>query len=242
MIDIMQPNDMFKTPYNVPPQQPMAASQLKHHSWGLIVALVFFILLFFGASGVAVWAYLGRQDYKDNSDQKSKQAVEAAIKLEDTKKDAEFTQKEKSPYKEYKAPSNFASVDITYPKTWAAFVTESDKASIPVDGYFHPSFVPGIQSGTDFALRVQVTNQSYDQELKQFDGKVKSGKVKVSPYKAPKVPGVLGTRVEGEINTGQKDVMILLPVRDKTLKISTESPQFLGDLDNIILANLNFSP
>jgi len=36
--------------------------------------------------------------------------------------------------------------------------------------------------------------------------------------------------------------MILLPLRDKTLKISTESQQFVGDFDNIILANLKFVP
>lgn len=220
----------------------MAASQLKHHSWGLILCLVLFILLFFGAGGAAIWAYMGMQDYKTNSDQKSQKAVAVALKDEDIKKDAEFHEKEKSPYKEYKAPSTFASVDIIYPKTWSAFVTESEKSILPVDGYFHPLFVPGIQSGTDFALRLQVTNQSYDQELKQFEVKVKSGKVKVSPYKAPKVPGVLGSRIDGEINNGQQDSMVLFPVRDKTLKISTESQQFLDDFNNIILANLNFVP
>ncbi len=121
-------------------------------------------------------------------------------------------------------------------------MTETERSSIPVEGYFHPSFVPGVQSGTDFALRVQVTNQPYDQELKQFESKTKSGKVKVSPYKAPKVPNVLGSRVDGEINNGQKDSMVLFPVRDKTLKISTESDQFLSDFNSIILANLTFVP
>ncbi len=228
--------------YGQPPFPPVAASQGKKHSWGLIIAFIITLLFLIGAISFAAWAYLGREDYKNNADKKIADAVSAAQKKTSEEKDKEFVEKEKNPYKEYKAPSAFATVSITYPKTWAAFVTETDKSSTPVDGYFHPLFVPGIQSGTDFALRIQVVNQPYDQEVKQFEGKVKSGKVKVSAYKAPKVPSVLGSRVEGEINTGQQDVMVLFPVRDKTLKISTESRQFVGDFDNIILANLTFVP
>ena len=234
--------------WGAPPRIPQgqmpyqAASQRKGHAWGLIIALVIFIILFSGAAGFAAWAYAGRQDYKNNVDQKVNAAVTIAKQQTATEKDKEFVEKEKNPFKEYKGPSNFASIDIMYPKTWSAFVTENDKSTIPVDGYFHPSWVPGTQSGTAFALRVQVTNQAYDQELRQFESKTKAGKVKVSPYKAPKVPDILGTRVEGEVNNGQQDVMILFPVRDKTLKISTESPQFVDDFDGIIMANLTFSP
>ncbi len=231
-----------QVPPNQYPLQPEAASARKKHFNWLIIPLIIFILLFLGASGFALWAYSGMQDYKNNVDGKIKDAVEIAKQQTATEKDKEFVEEEKKPYKEYKSPSTFASVNIIYPKTWAAFVTETDKASVPVDGYFHPQFVPGLQSGTDFALKVQVSNQSYDQELKQLEPKVKQGKVRISPYKAPKVPEELGARIEGEINTGQKNIMVLFKVRDKTLKISTESEQFRGDFDNIILANLTFVP
>jgi hypothetical protein len=53
---------------------------------------------------------------------------------------------------------------------------------------------------------------------------------------------VVGSRIDGEINLGQKDSMILLPVRDKTIKISTESQEFMGDFNDIVLANLKFVP
>ncbi len=228
--------------YGQPPFQPVAASQKKSHSWGLIITLIVSLLLLVGAISFATWAYLSREDYKNNVDKKISEAVTIAENKKSEEKDKEFIEKEKSPYKEYKAPSTFATVTITYPKTWAAFVTEAEKSNTPVDGFFHPLFVPGIQSGTDFALRVQVINQPYDQQLKQLESKVKNNKVKVSAYKAPKVPSVLGTRVEGEINTGQQDVMVLFPVRDKTLKISTESLQFVNDFDKIILENLTFVP
>lgn len=236
----MQPNGMM--PPNGYQSMPVAGSQRKRHGLGVIITLVVFILLFIGSSIFALWAFSGRNDYKNNVDQKISQAVSEAKQQTAREKENEFQEKEKSPFKEYKGPSKFASVNITYPKTWAAYITETDKSGTPIDGFFHPVFVPGRDSGTNFALRVQVVNQSYDSELRQFDGKIKAGKVKISPYKSPRVPDVLGARIEGEIAVGQKATMVLFPVRDKTLKIFTESEQFLGDFNNTILPKLVFVP
>lgn len=214
----------------------------KQRSAVTIILLAFFILLSLCLMLFGFWAFAGRQDYKNNVDKKIAVAIDAAKQQVSADKEKEFAERDKNPNKEYKGPGTFGSVDILYPRTWSAFVTEDAKAPQPVNGYFHPEFVPGIQSGTAFALRVQVTNQSYDQELKQFEAKAKSGKVTVAPYKAPKVPEALGARVEGEINNNQKGIIVLFPLRDKTLKISTESEQFRADLDTIILANLTFIP
>lgn len=227
----------------MPPSQPMPSNNTKRpRSLGMIIALAVVTLLFFGALGFGIWAYMSRADYKNNSDKKAAAAAEIAVQKESSRKDAEFVEKEKNPLQIYAGPAAFGTLDISYPKTWSAFVTESDKANIPIDGYFHPNFVPGVNSGTAFALRLQVTSQPYDQEMKQFDGKVKAGKVKISAFSAKNVAGVTGSRVEGEINTGQQGVMILLPLRDRTIKLSTESQQFVGDFNSIILENLKFVP
>ena len=47
---------------------------------------------------------------------------------------------------------------------------------------------------------------------------------------------------ENYLNGDKQGTMIILPVRDKTLKIWTEGNEFVGDLDKIILANLSFVP
>jgi len=188
---------------------------------------------------------MGRQDYKQNSDKKVAAAVEIAKKQTETAKDNEFLEKEKYPLRHYTGPSAYGSVDIQYPKTWSAYVTESGNGSTPISGYFHPSFIPSTQQGqssNSFALRLEVASTSYDQALKQFDGNIKQGKIKVSPYKAPKVQSVLGARLDGEIVTGKQGSMVLIPLRDKTLKIWTEATNFRGDFDNIIMANIVFVP
>ncbi len=207
-----------------------------------MIALVILVLLFLSASVFGIWAYSSRQDYKDNSDKKAAAAAQIATQQESTKKDNEFVEKEKSPVKTYQGPAAYGSLDISYPKTWSAYIVEADRSSMAVDGFFHPNFVPGVQSQTAYALRVRVSSQSYEQEMKQFDGKVKGGKVTVTPYVAKNVPSVTGARVDGEINVSQKGSMILLPLRDKTIIISTEAEQFVGDFNSIILPTLKFVP
>jgi hypothetical protein len=229
----------------VPPLQygGMPVGQPKKKLNVLLIPLIIAVVLLLSTIVFAAWAYMGMQDYKLNVQPKIDQAVAIAEEKTKTEKDKEFVEKEKSPVRTYKAPQTAGSVVITYPKTWSAFVEESDKSNELVNGYFHPSYVPAANSGTDFALRVEVVSQSYDQVLKQFAGKAKSGKLRISAYKAPKMAaGSVGARVDGEINTGQQDSMVLFPLRDKTIKISTESAQFLGDFNNIVLANLTFEP
>lgn len=241
----MPPNQPFQ-PYNGPPGQPAPnmsqASMKSHKPWKLIIALVFSVLLLMSAAGFGIWAYTSRADYKNNSDKKSNEAVEIAIQKESSRKDKEFTEAEKNPLKKYQGPPEYGTVDLSYPKTWSAYVVDQDKGSTPLDAYFHPNFVPGVQSGTAFALRIKVTSQPYSQELKKFESDAKSGKVKISAFTAKNVPGTVGSRIDGEINSGQQGSLILLPLRDKTLFVSTESQQYIGDFNSIILANLKFVP
>lgn len=227
------------SPYGPVPLKPLSA---QHHRSPLLIPLIIVSLLLVAALAFGGWAYMSRQDYKTNSDKKSAVAVAAAEKALEAKKDAEFVEKEKSPFKLYKGPATFGSVNITYPKTWSTYVTESSKANIPVDGYMHPNVVPGVQSDTAFALHFQVINTSYDQELKKYETASKTGAVRASAFVAPKVANVTGIRLDGEIETRKQGSAVLLPLRDKTLILVTETTDFNADFTNIILTNLTFVP
>lgn len=248
-------NDPFAPKYGVSPQQQQQVPQQPMQYAGmpvgqpkkglnlLLIPLIIAIIFLFSAVGFGIWAFAGMQDYKNNVQPKIDQAVEIAKQQTASEKDKEFVEKEKTPTRTYTAGQTAGNLVITYPKTWSAYVDEADKGSTIINGYFHPGFVPTAGSGTDFALRVEVVSQSYDQVIKQFESKAKNGKVKISAYKAAKMPqGQVGVRVDGEINTGQQDSMVVFPLRDKTIKVSTESQTFLGDFNNIVLANLTFVP
>ena len=203
--------------------------------------MIVFIVLTLGASGFAGWAYTQMLDYKNNSDKKAAAAVEVAVKKESDRKDSEFIDKEKQPYKSYTSSNVTGSIKITYPKTWSGYVSEDDQ-STPLNAVWHPDVVPGLQSKTSYALRAQVVNTKFDDVLRAFDTQVKGSKVKISPYVVKNVPSITGVRVVGEISPGQNATMIVLPLRDKTIKISTESQDFVTDFDNVVMANLTFTP
>jgi hypothetical protein len=208
----------------------------------LLIPLILSIVFLLGTAGFALWAFMSRQDYKNNVDVKVRTAVGVAVKETETRKDNEFQEREKQPLATYQGPATSGSIVIKYPKTWSAYVEDAGKGSKPLDGYFHPTKVPGIQSEAAYALRVEVVEQSFADVVKTFDSAVKQGKVRSQTYSPANVTTVVGLRVEGEITPRQQGIMILVPLRDKTIKLYTQSDQFYNDFNNNVLPNFTFTP
>lgn len=209
------------------------------------LALVLAVLLLLAAIAFGVWAYMGRQDYKHNVDAKIAQAVTIAKQQEATAKDAAFAQAEKLPLTTYTGPSAYGSITVSYPRTWSGYVASSSNGGVPLDVYFYPGVVPSVQAQDSvYALRIRVDSISYSSELTMLNGYMKAGQLSAAPYSLPRVPDVVGVRFDGQIVPGKPLVgsMIVLPLRDKTLEIWTESPEFLNDFNKSILPNLVFSP
>ena len=206
-----------------------------------VVLAGLFGLLFVASSIFAFWAFAGKQDYKNNVDEKISDATVLAIQEAETAKDSEFTEKEKSPVRSYTGPSTYGSLGFEYPKTWSVYAQEAASGQV-LDLYAFPSVVPGLSGNKAYALRVEINSQSYDSEVKKFDQLSKTGKVKATAYRPEKVSSVLGVRIDGELKTGVSGSMILLPIRDKTIIIYTQIPEFVGDFDKIILPSINFIP
>lgn len=208
----------------------------------LLVSLILVSLCFLGAAGFAAWAYTGRQDYKNNVDQKVSVAVAASERKVSAAKDKEFLEKEKNPLKTYTSSATNGSIFIQYPKTWSAYAIEGS-GNQPLDAYFQPGVVPNTaDSKNTFALHVELLNQDYSSTVDDYSSQVQQKQVTVRPYKAKNVSSVIGSRVDGQITRDKKGSVIILPLRDKTLRISTESTQFEKDFNGIILKHLKFSP
>lgn len=209
----------------------------------LLTPLILLVVLFLGSAGFGIWAFTSRADYKNNSDQKAVAAANKAI--EDTKAAdaAKFAEEAKKPYDTYIGPAPFGNVTINFPKTWSAYITETERGSTPISAYFNPKFVPSItDQDKTFALRVELIQSTYESVLDQFKGKLEQGQVTITPYTLAKVPSVVGSHIEGQITVKKQGTMIVMPLRNMTLKIWTESNDFKGDLDTHILPNLSFIP
>ena len=190
---------------------------------------------------------MSRTDYKTNSDKKSAVAVTKALADQKVKADAEYAEKDKLPYVTYSGPTTSGSIKMQYPRTWSAYITEDAAGSTPIDAYVHPGFVPNIQDiNVSFALRMQVINSTYTDALRQFDSNITQGTIRLEPFAFPGVTASLGSKLTGAIKPGSDKVqgtMVLMPLRDKTIKIWTESNSAFGnDFNTAVLANFSFVP
>lgn len=207
-----------------------------------LIAFIVVLLLFLSSLGFGLWAYTQGQDYKVVEDKEITEAVTLANEELSAKKDLEFQEKEKQPLRVYNGPAQFGSLVISYPKTWSVYVDEKGVGNIPLSGAMQPNFVPGLTSGNNLALRFEVVNSPYATEVRTLEGLIKNGKIKAIPYASPSDPVNVGLRYDGEVITKKQGAMVMLPLRDKTVKIWTEATQFLPDFNDIILKNVSFKP
>lgn len=212
-----------------------------------IVIITVLSVLFIGTAVFAISSYSQGQDYKNNSDKKAAEAVESAKEQQQNELERKFDEEAKKPNTTYKGPVSYGSVAFDYPKTWSAYVSEGESELI--NGYFHPQIVPGTDSDTAFALRVELVNSPYAQTVEQYESDISSGNLKARAYVPPKMvdtanvqPGLLYEGDLGDGQTAKNGAMLVIQVRDKTLKVYTESANFMGDFNNIVLPSLTFSP
>ena len=207
----------------------------------LLIPLILAVVLLLGAVLFGGWAFSTRQGYKNHSDQKAEKAAAAAVAATQITDAAKYAEEAKNPLKTFVGPSQYGSITMQYPKVWSGYVIENN--STPLNAYFQPDVVPDVSDQSSaYALRIQVISQSYAGQLQAYSGLVQSKKVTVAPYTLPKVPSVVGSRVDGQISSTNQGSIIILPLRNLTLQISTESQTFEPDFNNIILPNLSFSP
>jgi hypothetical protein len=210
----------------------------------LLIPLVLVIVVLLAIGGMAYYYYGQYQDYKNNTDQKVAVAVTKAKQQTSDEKDKAFAEKLKSPYTIYNGPEEFGSLRIQYPRTWSAYVdAPSGQTNRPINGYFAPAQVPSINDrNNSFALRVYVVQQPYDQLLKPYQQKQQRGLATIQPYQSPNIPNIVGVRIDGEVQQDKQGAMIILPFRDKTLEMWTESKDYKNDFDTIILPNFSLVP
>lgn len=201
----------------------------------LVIPLVFSVVILIAASAAAVLYYTKFVEQRDNNQPFIQAAVEKAEITQKTKLNTEFIAREKEPNKIYTSPSELGSVKLVFPKIWSSYVEIGGSTDISYLG--HPNYVPADK--VNYALRMSVTKRVFSSEIKSYDSAVKKGELKAT---AVQVSGTTGTRLDGLLKKDQEGSMVIFPLRDKTLRVWTESKEFKGDFDNIVLKGLTFVP
>lgn len=268
----MQPNDE-QNPYYPPreqaqPMQPVAGQpqvspmtpsggvtsggSYSHSSgpaWGWIAVTIILSIIVISTLAFALWAYSGRQDFKNNVDQKISAATTKAKKGQVEEDNKRFAEELKNPLKTYTGPSDYGSLSIQYPKTWSGYLASNGLSSGAImDMYFHPDIIPPLggqgTARSAVALRVQVLNQTYSQAINplKMRSEQEQAQVIAEPYALPKMPSQAGILFRGQLTNDLNGLEIYIPLRDKTIKIGTDTDQYLADFNNYILPNISFEP
>lgn len=204
----------------------------------LAIPLTMSVILLLVAIGFGAWAFTERSDYKDRVDEKIDTAVTVAVERAKTEKDNEFLEREKEPLKSYTSPAQYGSFSMKYPKTWSAYANEQQNQMTLL---MQPDIVSSNQQ-TPYTLKVEIVNTPYARAVTQAENNIKQGKLRASAASLAKVPGVIGLRVDGEVANDKSGATVYMPMRDKTIKITTESTDRMADFNNIILPNFEFTP
>jgi hypothetical protein len=213
---------------------------------GLVISLILAVTLLVLIVIFAGWAFMSRQDYKNNVDAKIQVAVAAKQAQDTITEKTQLAQDEKQPYYTYQGPPQYGSISFQYPRTWSAYVNSSGSGSALIDGYFMPPILSSVSDQTaNFALRVQVLNQSYSQSLQGITGQSgRSSAITSTAYSLKLVPSVVGVEVSGALSVAQGSTatMVMLPDRTNTIEIWTDGTTYLSDFNSVILPTFSFSP
>lgn len=201
----------------------------------LVVPLTLLTIAVIALSVISVMYHNQFIEQRDKNEPIIAQAVTDAETAQKEKLEAEFTEREKQPLKQYTTPAESGSVVLKFPKTWSSYVKVSKDATM--DYYGHPNFVPA--DDVNYALRMSLVRGAYSTELKKYDAQVKKGELKATSVS---VSGVTGARLDGLLKKDQEGSMVIFPLREKTMRVWTENKDFRGDFDNIVIKNLTFVP
>jgi hypothetical protein len=206
--------------------------------WLVISSVIAVIAIIF-----SVWAYNGRETYKNQDQSLINNAVAQAKIQEQQLLQSQFTAQSQNPFISYSAPAQYGSVTVYYPRTWSGYVDTTGSDGNPVDGYFDPGVVPAIGGQNSvYALRVQINSNSYSSQLANYTNQQQSTGLSITPYSLNKVPSVVGVMIQGQLQQNIQGVLIMLPLRTDTLEIWTESTQYTSLFTNQILPQITFKP
>ncbi len=200
----------------------------------LLIPIILAAVFMLAFAGVGVVYYGKYIEQKDNNQPLIEAAVTKAEEAQKLQLEAEFVEREKQPYDTYTGPAELGTLKLTYPKTWSAYVDTTKGA---LDFFAHPFVVPS--EGVKYALRASVIKKSFADEIKGYDSQVKKGELRAT---AVQVAGTQGVRFDGLLEKDVEGSMVVFPLRDKTLRVWTETKDFEGDFNNIVLKNLSFVP
>jgi hypothetical protein len=210
------------------PSLPPAPLKPKHQM--LVIGLVTFALVTLTA--LSIYGMVSSSQARSALNHAREKAYQAGQQDQKAEDEERFRIASQSPYRSYSAPGIYGGFEIKFPKNWSGHVVENEGGSPQVQLTLHPNFVKQVANQDNaYAARVQLSRTNHDQIVKQRQNEVKAGRMK---QQSVSVAGIPSTRFEGKFDNKHDGVTVLVPVRDKTVIISTDDKKYLPEFDQIL--------
>ncbi len=187
---------------------------------------------------VFIWLYVQKYvDYEaavTDVDGQIDAAVAMAVAENTTKMEEEFFEREKYPYNEFLGPADYGSLSFQYPKTWSVYIADDALDGGDFRAYLNPGEVEPVSSQTINALRVTIRDEAFDNVVRNYDSRVKNGRLQ---FEVRKVGGVSANLYIGELPNNIRGALVAFKLRDKTVLLQTDAEihisQFYAILDTV---------
>ena len=143
-----------------------------------------------------------------------------------------FLKKQKNPRIEFVGPAEYGRVSFMYPKTWSVYIANDGSDRGDYKAYLHPVSVPSTTNkNSRFALRLEIINKNMDTVLNDYQSRLKKGELTSS---STEFNGISATRIDGTFEKELRGSVVLMKVRDKTIRFSTDADTFKPDFQTIL--------
>lgn len=222
-------------------QAPGVAPVYKDSS-GLIktIALIVVSLIAVTFIGLFIWMFLQYSEASTDVDGQIAVAVAKAKDEQAAQLEAEFTEREKLPYKTFSGPSDYGQLTFNYPKTWSVYVAADANNGGDYQAFFNPNQVNAVSKETINALRLTIRDKGFDEVASEYQ-RIMDRKDSNLTMQAVTIGEISANRYTGTIpDTDLNGIIVIFKIRDKTAVFQTDSILFEQDF-NTLLQTITFN-
>lgn len=181
--------------------------------------------------GLFIWMYIQYDDVKTDVDGQISSAVAIAVEENTTELQAQFTEQEKSPYETFTGPAEYGSLSFEYPKTWSVYIAEDSDDGGDYVAYFHPAYVYPVNRDQIYALRLEITSDSFDKITESYARDLEDGALTMT---VRQINGTSTNYYQGTLPDKHVGRSVIFRLRDKTVILQTDAELYAGDFETLL--------
>jgi hypothetical protein len=201
----------------------------------LLISTIVFGIIALGFSITSVLAITDAQHSRSTLDSQKKTAYSSGQNDQKAQDAKDQLAANESPFRSYVASELFGNFEIKFPKNWNAYVVEDLSSTTQVNLTLQPDLVRlngGQGKANNYAFRALLIKTDSTTLNKTFADRIKNKKLTT---KNVTVSGITATQYIGALDDTHNGIMTVVPVRDKSLELITDSTtDYLGEYNQIL--------